>query len=49
MGSLELPYDAAFWENLNTPPDTNFYKKLKKEQGEIFGVPLDVQYALVNK
>jgi hypothetical protein len=49
MGSLELPYDAAFWENLNTPPDTKFYKKLKKEQGEIFGVPLDVQYALVNK
>jgi len=49
MGTLELPYDASFWENLNTPPDTKFYKKLKKEQGEIFGVPLDVQYALVNK
>jgi len=49
MGSIKLPYNPSFWENLNTPPDTKFYKKLKKEQGEIFGVPLDVQYALVNE
>lgn len=49
MGSISLPYDPSFWENLNTPPDTKFYKKLKKEQSEIFGVPLDVQYALVNE
>ena len=49
MGSLNLPYDANFWENLNLPPDTKFYKRIKKEQREIYGVPLDVQYALVNK
>lgn len=49
MGSLDLPYDSTFWDDLNLPPDTKFYKKLKKEQEQIFGVPLDVQYALVNE
>mgnify|MGYP002635536453 CR=1 FL=1 len=49
MGSLNLPYNANFWENLSMPPDTKFFKKIKSELEDNFGVPLEVQYNLVNK
>ena len=49
MGTIDLPYNASFWSRLNLPPDTKFYKRIKKEQEQIFGVPLEVQYSLVNE
>tara|TARA_R110002126_G_scaffold291782_1_gene458015 strand:- start:31134 stop:32291 length:1158 start_codon:yes stop_codon:yes gene_type:complete len=48
MGSLDLPYNAKFWNNLSMPPDTKFFKKIKSELEGNFGVPLKVQYNLVN-
>lgn len=49
MGMVNLPYNANFWKGLSLPPDTKFYKKIKKGLESNFGVPLDVQYNLVNK
>ncbi|MGY6647351.1 carboxypeptidase-like regulatory domain-containing protein [Wenyingzhuangia sp. IMCC45574] len=49
MGSLNLPYHPEFWKELNTPPDTKFYKKNKSELEGLFGVPLEKQYQLMNK
>lgn len=49
MGSIDLPYHADFWKTLSIPPDTKFYKKIKKELEGNFGVPLEKQYELVNK
>lgn len=49
MGSLNLPYNADFWKNLSMPPDTKFFKQIKKELEGNYGVPLEVQYNLVNK
>ncbi|WP_010135914.1 carboxypeptidase-like regulatory domain-containing protein [Ochrovirga pacifica] len=49
MGSLDLPYHPEFWQKLNMPPDTKFYKKHKEELEGLFGVPLEKQYQLMNK
>ncbi|APZ45584.1 hypothetical protein BW723_04415 [Polaribacter reichenbachii] len=49
MGSLDLPYNAEFWKNLSMPPDTKFFKQIKKELEGNFGVPLEVQYNLANQ
>ncbi|MGY6647353.1 carboxypeptidase-like regulatory domain-containing protein [Wenyingzhuangia sp. IMCC45574] len=49
MAAMNLPYHPEFWKELNTPPDTKFYKKLKKELEGLYGVPLETQYQLINK
>ena len=49
MGNLKLSYNANFWESLSLPPDTKFYKKIKKGLESNFGVPLEIQYNLVNR
>ena len=49
MGDIELPYHPIFWKNLRLPPDTKFYKKIKKGLESNYGVPLEKQYELVNK
>ncbi|GAA4231273.1 hypothetical protein GCM10022291_03400 [Postechiella marina] len=49
MGSIELPYNPVFWQNLNMPPDTKFFKKIKKQLEGNYGVPLEKQFELVNK
>lgn len=49
MGSLDLPYHPLFWENLSMPPDTKFFKTIKKELEDNYGVPLATQFNLVNK
>jgi len=49
MGNLELPYHADFWKNLNMPPDTKFYKRIKEGLESNFGVSLEQQYELVNR
>lgn len=49
LGNEDLPYKKAFWNNLSSPPDTKFYKKIKNGLESNFGVPLEKQYELVNK
>ncbi|SDX16306.1 CarboxypepD_reg-like domain-containing protein [Lutibacter oricola] len=49
MGTLDLPYNPDFWKNLNLPPDTKFYKRIKSELEGLFGVSLELQYELSNK
>lgn len=49
MGKLELPYNADFWKNLNMPPDTKFYQRIKEGLEGNFGVSLEQQYELVNR
>lgn len=49
MGLIDLPYNPNFWKNLSLPPDTKFYKKIKKGLEGNFGVSLEKQYELVNK
>lgn len=49
MGSLDLPYNKKFWDDLSMPPDTKFFKQIKKELEGNYGVPLETQYNLVNK
>lgn len=49
MGEINLPYHPEFWKNLNLPPDTKFYKKIKTELEGLYGVSLDRQFELSNK
>lgn len=49
MGSQELDYHPEFWNNYSMPPDTKFFKKIKKELESNYGVPLETQFKLVNK
>jgi hypothetical protein len=49
MGTITLPYHPDFWKNLNLPPDTKFYKKIKNELEGLYGVSLDLQFQLSNK
>ena len=48
MGTIKLPYNPAFWNNLSLPPDSVFYKKIKSELESNFGVPLETQFKAVN-
>ncbi|TXG35444.1 carboxypeptidase-like regulatory domain-containing protein [Seonamhaeicola maritimus] len=49
MGSLDLPYHPNFWSNLSMPPDTKFFKRIKKELESNYGVSLENQFKFVNK
>lgn len=40
MGDVKLPYNPEFWSNLSLPPDSDFYKKIKRELESNYGVPL---------
>lgn len=48
MGDYSLPYNPTFWEELNMPPDSEFYKKSVKELESIYGVSLQAQYKNAN-
>ncbi|WP_139957336.1 carboxypeptidase-like regulatory domain-containing protein [Flavicella sediminum] len=49
LGDIAVPYRPEFWNNFSLPPDTEFFKKIKKDLKSIYGVPLETQYNLVNK
>ena len=49
MGDIEIPYNQTFWRNFSLPPETEFYKKIKKELESNYGVPLEQQYLYSNK
>jgi len=48
MGTIKLPYNPVFWNNLSLPPDTAFYKKIKAELESNYGVPLETQFKASN-
>lgn len=48
MGDIPVKYNQTFWENLSMPPDTEFYRKYVRDLESIYGVPLGVQFQLVN-
>ncbi|NIJ43918.1 hypothetical protein FHR24_000357 [Wenyingzhuangia heitensis] len=48
MGDYELPYNPAFWKELNMPPESTFYKKSVKELESIYKVSLEDQYKNAN-
>ncbi|GAA4239062.1 hypothetical protein GCM10022291_31930 [Postechiella marina] len=48
MALLKVDYNASFWNNFIAPPDTKYFKKIKKEIESNFGVPLEKQFEIVN-
>lgn len=48
LSKIELPYNPEFWSNFSLPPDTDFYKKIKRELESNYGVPLETQFKFVN-
>lgn len=49
IGDYKVKYNPVFWQNLNLPPASKFYKKNVKELESIYGVPLENQFKIVNK
>lgn len=49
IGDVKVRYDAMFWKNFSVPPDTKFFKKIKTELQDNFGVPLETQFQYANK
>ena len=48
MGDIPVKYNEDFWQNFSVPPETDFYRKYASDLQSIYGVPLDVQFQLVN-
>jgi len=48
-GDLKIRYNASFWDNLKAPPETSFFKNIKKELEENYGVPFEDQLKLANR
>ncbi|OEK06145.1 hypothetical protein A8C32_19130 [Flavivirga aquatica] len=46
---IDIKYNEAFWNNLKMPPETKFFKKIKKDLESHYGVTFDKQLKLVNK
>lgn len=49
LGDVKVKYNSVFWKNFSIPPDTKFFKKIKKELEENFGVPLEKQFQYSNE
>jgi hypothetical protein len=49
MGDFKVDYNPLFWNSINLPPDTKFYKKSVKELESIYNVPLEIQFNSSNK
>ena len=49
MGDFDINYNPTFWDTINLPPETAFYKKSVKDLESIYGVPLETQFNAVNQ
>jgi len=49
MEEIDVNYSAQFWNTVNLPPATDYFKKSVKELESNFGIPIDTQFELVNK
>jgi hypothetical protein len=48
MTDYKVPYNSSFWEKVELPPETNFYKKNRLELESHFGVALETQFKFSN-
>ena len=48
MTDYKVPYNSFFWEKVELPPETNFYKKNRLELESHFGVALETQFKFSN-
>lgn len=48
IGNIVKPYNPTFWDNFAIPPATKFHTKSIKEIESIYGVPIDIQFKMVN-
>lgn len=48
MADLKIKYHQEFWKNFVSPPDTKYFKQIKKEIESNYGVPIQTQFELVN-
>lgn len=48
IGDYKVLYNPIFWQNINLPPASSFYKANVKELEAIYGVPLEVQFKAAN-
>ncbi len=49
MAELKIAYNSHFWKNFVAPPDTKYFKKIKKELESNYGVSLEKQFEYANK
>ncbi|MBF8151014.1 carboxypeptidase-like regulatory domain-containing protein [Winogradskyella sp. F6397] len=49
MEEVDVKYNAHFWNTVNLPPATDYFKKSIKELESNFGIPIETQFELVNK
>ena len=47
MGDYIVDYDPDFWENLNLPPNSKFYKTSSQQLENLYGIPLETQFARI--
>ena len=48
IGDYQVKYNPVFWEKINLPPASKFYKKNVKELESIYGVALENQFKFSN-
>ncbi|RCS26674.1 hypothetical protein DUT90_13095 [Polaribacter sp. WD7] len=48
MGDINLPYHPEFWDTLQTPPQSSFFRRSKRELEQLYGVSLGIQFELSN-
>ncbi len=49
MGDLKVAYNPEFWSTLSIPPESEFFKKSRKELEANYDVSLEKQFELINK
>lgn len=47
MGDYIVDYDPDFWENLNLPPNSKFYNTSSQQLENLYGIPLETQFARI--
>jgi hypothetical protein len=44
IGDYNIAYQPNFWNNINLPPDSKFYKTSSKQLELLYGIPLENQF-----
>ncbi len=44
IGDYNIAYQQNFWNNINLPPDSKFYKTSSKQLELLYGIPLENQF-----
>ena len=44
IGDYNIEYQSNFWNNINLPPDSKFYKTSSKQLELLYGIPLENQF-----